>query len=198
VSRKIFKEIPLHHSAMITKIRELMQLKENVDSLNQQLVEHNDTVQKLTVHIDEFKNAMETMSADASKLATNMSKETTSLHSFQEQLEHELYEFKLTQKEVRDRFHKNMEQELGWLKAAMLKDVNEYNDLKKRLDTKLQTVDKLDAEVQRLTSISKMIKAQDFELVRFQKELARKEEEKIRLLKKIDGLERLVAKMRKR
>jgi chromosome segregation ATPase len=182
---------------MLTKIKELMQLKDNVDSLNRKLEDHSATIQELSSRISDFKRSFESMHGDSEKSVTAMHQEMEALMQFKEQLERELYEFKLTQKEIRDKFHKQMEAEVGWLRGAMEKDIGQFNDLKNKLDSKLQTVDKLDSEVQRLTSIAKSIKAQDFELVRYQKELSHQNQEKLMLLRKIDSLERLVAKMRK-
>jgi chromosome segregation ATPase len=182
---------------MMNKLKELMQLKDNVDSLNRKLEDHSATIQELSTNILGFKRSFETMHGDSEKSVEAMHKEMEAILQFKEQLEQELYEFKLTQKEIRDKFHKQMESEVGWLRGAMEKDIGQFNELKKKLDSKLQTVDKLDSEVQRLTTIAKSIRAQDFELVHYQKELQRQNQEKLMMLRKIDSLERLVAKMRK-
>ena len=76
-------------------------------------------------------------------------------------------------------------------------DVNSYNELKRELTIINNTITKLDAEIKKFTEISQHIKAKDFELEKYSRELSKRDNEKLELMKKIDTLERLLGKERR-
>jgi len=75
--------------------------------------------------------------------------------------------------------------------------VHEFNDTKRKIDGKLSNVEQLEKEIKRLTSITQGLKKSDFELTNLKKNTAKSDAEKIELHRKLDSLQRLVAKMRR-
>jgi chromosome segregation ATPase len=183
---------------MITKIKELMQIKDLIDDISKKVKEQEKAVVKSNEEVIEFKKQIIELNKENSKALKSIKKDSESIKSFKEDLKNELYDFKLFKKEIQEKFIEKIDSDIGSIKNTMKKDVSDFNETKKKLDLKLGKIEKLDNEINKLTSISKNIKVADFDLVKHKKNLDNNEKEKLELLNKIDNLERLCAKFKRR
>jgi len=183
---------------MITKIRELIQIRGVIDELTQKINKQEKAIKdsgeesiKLRKQIIDIKNQNQ-------KMLAKFKTDKDCLDSFKNNLENELYDFKLFKNTLQEKFSSKIESEFNILKKDMGNSVQEFNESKKKLDTKLSGIEKLDTEINRLVKISTGIKQADFKLEKMAKEVKNSESEKVELHRKIDALERLVAKMRRK
>jgi len=183
---------------MISKIKGIMQLKEQIDMLSEKISKHETIVKESNREILELKKDINELGEQSRKILEKAKKDIDALSDFRKDLGQELYEFKLFKKDIRSAFLEKTEQDFGLIKKSMQQEITDFNNTKKKLETKLDSVVKLDQEVARLSKICQNIKSQDFELVRYKKETASAEAEKLQLLRKIDNLQKLISKRRRR
>jgi len=183
---------------MINRIRELMQLKEAVDALTKQSKELEEANNKSCAAFEEVKEQLSELKTHNSKLLAQAKSDVDEMKSLRQSLQQELYDFRLFKKELKKDMLGKAEKEFSEAKDLMEGEVSAFNEAKRKIDLKLNSIDKLDSEIRRLAEVTKNIKAQDFELVRHKKDMDILNKEKLELLRKIDSLERLVARYRRR
>jgi len=183
---------------MITKIKELIQLRGVIDELTQKINEQEKAIKDSHEESIKLRKQIIAISNQNQKMLAKFKTDKDSLDSFKNNLENEFYDFKLFKKTLQENFSQKIESEFMNLKKDMENSVQEFNESKKKLDTKLSGIEKLDIEINRLVKVSTEIKQADFKLEKMAKEVKQSESEKTELHRKIDALERLVAKMRRR
>lgn len=94
-----------------------------------------------------------------------------------------------TTEKVLEKVEKELKQELGKHLDSLKLEREHFNSLQKELD-------KIREEVQRLQVVSQRVKEIDFELSSYIKKITEQDHEKLRLLKQVDDLQTLIAKMR--
>ena len=113
----------------------------------------------------------------------------------------EVYDFKLLkaqlQKKLLDKFEEELKQELTLNMEVLRKDISDYEEMKNSVKEMLKKTELAKQEMGKWLDISGSIKAADFELHRFARQLQQADSEKLELMRKIDTLERLVSKMRR-
>src|SRR3989344_1253915 len=81
---------------------------------------------------------------------------------------------------------------------ALLKlDSGKYDSAKKEIERSAALLAQMNEELAKFHAISREIKQGDFQLVKYAKELQASDSERVKLMKEIDDLQRMVAKMRR-
>ena len=111
-------------------------------------------------------------------------------------------EFKLLkgqlQRKILDKFEEELQKDLEVNREALKKDTQDYNELRKKVAEILSRLNMTSEEINKFTEISKSIRKEDFELTKFARHLIDMDREKLELMRKIDTLERLVSKIRRK
>src|SRR3989344_4682339 len=154
---------------MLQKIKNLMQIREEIDKINEKLSNTTEAANSLKNDINALK---EQLNSYISKINE---KNSEFFRNFEEELQKEL------------------QLKLGNLN----KDAEEYNELKGQIANISLKVNNLSEEISKFLSISKNIKERDFEMTHFARQLIDMDREKLELMRKIDTLERLVGRMRR-
>jgi hypothetical protein len=102
------------------------------------------------------------------------------------------------QRKILDKFEEELQKDLQINREALKKDTEDYNELRKKAAEILSKLNLTTEEINKFIEISKSIKKEDFELTKFARHLLEMDREKLELMRKIDTLERLVSKIRKR
>ena len=114
----------------------------------------------------------------------------------------EIYDFKLLkaqlQRKILEKFEEELQKDLEVNRENLKKDVEDYNELRKKVAEILSRLNMTSEEINKFLEISKNIKREDFELTKFARNLMEMDREKLELMRKIDTLERLVSKIRRR
>jgi chromosome segregation ATPase len=117
-------------------------------------------------------------------------------------LRNELYEVKGLESRLPDMISKILEENLILAVsrdvAKLRSDVEKYTVLKTKVNELGTSIDTIISELKRLSAVSTKIKDADFEFRRLNIELDKAYSEKYRLKKRIDKLEELIAKERRR
>ncbi|MBS3121779.1 hypothetical protein J4434_02765 [Candidatus Woesearchaeota archaeon] len=194
---------------MFSKIKGLMESEEKISEIHGQLTTHCDTLKQQTEIIKELHNEITNLKTNF----TNFHSENSNhLNQFQQELgeikntrnniSEELNELKLLKTHIKQRLVEELTNEFKTeLKSEVERiktDVKSYNDLKQTLQGVVITIANLKGEIEKFNNIAKDVKEKDFLLERHAKQLQNFADEKVELLQKINTLERLIGKERRR
>jgi len=187
---------------MIQKFRDLMKTKEDLDLINKNIEENNKIISELKAELTSLKNEVsETKSIQQDFLRT-FKDNLTVIKNLREDFGKELYEFKLLkgqlQRKILDKFEEELQKDLEVNRESLKKDANDYSELRSKVSDILSRLNLSSEEIDKFISISKNIKKEDFEMTKFARQVVDMDREKLELMRKIDSLERLVSKIRRR
>ncbi len=186
---------------MIGKIKELMNIKENIDAITAKVESHSSSMDAFTKEMNSFTEGMGHSRKAQQQLLDEMKKDRGMFASIREDLSREVYDFKLLkaqlQKKLLDKFEEELKQELNINMETMRKDISDYGEMRNSVREMMKKMELTKQEMGKWLDISGSIKAADFELHKFARQLQHSDQEKLELMRKIDTLERLVSKMRR-
>ena len=187
---------------MIKKVKELMQIKDDIDTLSIEVEKLKDgfseNSKESNKSITELKRSIQDIEKENKIFLKEIRKDIRSYGSLHEQIKKELYDFKLFKSELRTALVEKAEKDFSEIKETLKRDIEEFNRLKKGIDLKTEKMAELDKEINKLVDITKNIKAADFHLAKHKRQLEKDDREKLNLLRKIDSLERLAAALRRK
>ena len=191
---------------MLQKIKGLLQIKEEIDKINEKLNHTAETANNLKNGINELKeqlnNHIGIINEKNSEFFKNFDENINIMKNVRDSFQKELFDFKLLksqmQRKILEKFEEELQKELQIKLENLNKDAQEYNELKKQITNITLKVNNLSEEINKFLNVSKNIKERDFEMTHFAKQLLEMDKEKLELMRKIDTLERLVSKIRRR
>jgi len=190
---------------MIKKIKELMETKEQIDIIKNNLNYTTTAVDELKTEIDSLKhnvkNNLDDIESKSRDVLKNFQEDVEMIKGLRHDFEKELYQFKLLKSQMQKKLLEKFEEELGKelkMQTDKLQDDSEvYNELKENIGEMTIKVNHLGEEINKFLKISQTIKKEDFEMTRFASKLREMDREKLDLMRKLDTMERLVSKMRR-
>lgn len=193
---------------MLGNIKGLIKIKEEIDEIKKSTQQHSDTVNEFTKSMDSLKEEFATIRKDMNELRKSqkelMGEMKSNLGVFsnlRQDLGKEIYDFKMLksklQQKVLDKFEEELQKELKVNVTSLRNEMQDYEQVKDSVKEMLKKVELTKQEMGKWMDISTEIKKADFELNKFAKQLVDADTEKLQLMKKIDNLERLVAKQRR-
>lgn len=187
---------------MIGKIKELMNVKEDISTINKNIEENSKLISDLKVQLESLKNDLIETKKEQKEFLHNFKENLHIIKNLREDFGKELYEFKLLkgqlQRKILDKFEEELQKDLEVNRETLRKDSEDYNDIRKKVAEILSRLNLTSEEINKFLEISKNIKKEDFELTKFARQLLEMDGEKLELMRKIDTLERLVSKIRRR
>ncbi|MEK6943478.1 MAG: hypothetical protein AABX00_05435 [Nanoarchaeota archaeon] len=187
---------------MIQKIKDLMKTKEDLDAINGNIEENNRIISELKEELKSLKAGLKETKKSQDEFLNTFKENLSSISNLKEDFGKELYDFKLLkgqlQRKILDKFEEELQKDLEVNRDSLKKDIQDYNELRKSVDEILSKINMTGSELSKFLDISRNIKKEDFELVRHSRNLAEMGREKLELMRKIDNLERMLSKMRRR
>ena len=187
---------------MITKIKELMDVKRNLEELNKSVSGNNKTISELKDELNELKNELSEIKGSQKEFLKAFKDDLGVIHNLRDDFGRELFEFKLLkgqlQRKILDKFEEELQKDLQLNRESLRKDTEDYNELRKKAAEMLSKMNLTSEEISKFLEISRNIKKEDFELTKFARHLIEMDREKLELMRKIDNMERLVSKIRRR
>ena len=187
---------------MLQKIKDLMKIKEEIDVINKNVVENNKIISDLKEELISLKKELNDAKVNQQEFLKNFKENLSIIKNLREDFGKELVDFKLLkgqlQRKILDKFEEELQKDLEVNREALNKDTQDYNELRKKVAEILSKLNLTTEEINKFTEISKSIKKEDFELTKFARQLIDMDREKLELMRKIDTLERLVSKIRRR
>jgi chromosome segregation ATPase len=185
---------------MLQKIKELMHVKELIDDISNKTNLYSQTINILKNDISALKNDISGLKSLQDGLLTTLRTDLKEIDEVKESLKKELYEFNLLkshlQNKILEKFERELEKELRINLEKLRTEHKEYDDAKKQLETVIKKTSEISSLLNNIAEIGKNIKKEDFELTKYANQIWNADKEKLELMKKIDTLERLIAKMR--
>ena len=186
---------------MLDQIKALMQVKDHIDEIKRAAVQNRDSIISLSQEITEFKEKFSEMQEAQQELLESLKEGMKSLDESKEELKKEVYDFKVLKSDLQKQILKKFEEEV---RGSLIKefeklkdDAAAYNELKDRVSRIAANTLEASQQMDKFIQVGKNIHAKDFEMEKFAKQLLEMDKEKLELMRKIDSLERLVARMRR-
>jgi len=190
---------------MIAKIKELMETKEHIDIIKNNLNYTSSSVSELKKEItslkEQLKEHIDEVSHKSDEFFRNFEENMDIIKNVRHDFEKEFFQFKLLkaqmQKKLIEKFEEELDKELKINTEKLREDADKYNELKENISEITKKISNLGQEIDKFVGISRNIKKEDFEMTKFAHQLLAMDKEKIELIRKVDTMERLVSKMRR-
>lgn len=187
---------------MIQKIRDLMKIKEEIDSINRNTLENSKIASELKDELNSLKKELAETKKSQDEFLKSFKENIFVIKNLREDFGREIYEFKLLkgqlQKKILVKFEEELQKDLDVSRENLKKDAEDYSELRKKMSEILARMSLTGEEMDKFIEISKSLKKEDFELTKFARHLIEMDNEKLELMRKIDALERLVSRIRRR
>lgn len=187
---------------MLQKIRDLMKAKEEIDAISRNIEENSKIISDLKAELELLKKELIEIKDNQQEFLKNFKENLLLINNLKEDFGKEIYEFKLLkgqlQRKILEKFEEELQKDLEINREALRKDAEDYNELRKKVAEILSKLNLTSEEINKFIEISKSIRKEDFELTKFARHLLEMDREKLELMRKIDTLERLVSKIRRR
>ncbi|MAF36597.1 hypothetical protein CL622_05775 [archaeon] len=173
IEKRVFEQLTKHESI-------LLRIEEQIKKINieKQLLEEKTTRQ-------------------ISEVVEKYEQDKNSITQLREDLEQEVHAFKVGRTKMVTDGMSSVERVLDEQMDKIKIDADAYNEVCDSIKTVSKTLENVEDEIQKFLTISTTIKKQDFQLTKFTKKIFEADKEKLELMKRIDTLERMVAKMRR-
>jgi len=186
---------------MLGKLKEVISLSDEIRDLK-------DSFSKLNAELKEIKNRLDdnaTSSKDDRKkesedlriLVSEISKIKSDMRTISDEYSSELNAFRITKKNIQERLSVEFRDESKKISSDMASHLSAYKDLESSMTKMSQNVDNFNVFLKSLKSLSEEIVKKDFELKNYAKVLDNNDREKVELLKRIDGLEKILSNMKR-
>jgi len=186
---------------MIGKLREALNVKSELEALNSELVKNKELVTELS---NTFKNELADLK-EIKKYQTDflnkIKSEVDSVKSLKEDIKRELDQFTAINKglagQILAKFEKETVDFFSSYNQSLKLDKDNYEKLKEDVEMAGRNLALFNQEIVKLAQISQQLKKQDFELSQFASKIFSEDKNKLALMKRIDDLERLMARMKR-
>lgn len=166
---------------------ELEEVKNNNDNLESL---HKENFTKISEELNNLKKQQFTFSVNAEK-------EIEDMKVLKNQLRKSVSSFEQMHSKIYDTIYTKIHDILENHSKDIKYSTEKYKSLTPAVQKIIEDLDLLKKEINKFNTISQNLKETDFELVQHQKNLERHEWEKLKLMKKVDSLQRLVGKLRR-
>ena len=187
---------------MLQKIKDLMKVKEEIDVINKNIEDNNKIIFELKIELETLRKELSETISTQQEFLKNFKENLAIIKNLREDFGKEIYEFKLLkaqlQRKILEKFEEELQKDLEINRENLKNDVENYSELRKKVAEILSRLNLTTEEINKFIEISKSIKKEDFELTKFARHLLEMDREKLELMRKIDTLERLVSKIRRR
>jgi len=186
---------------MIQKIKDLMQIKELIDNLTNDITnlkqEFDPVKSELTNIKQQFNTDLQEMKSQQKEFIASNSVIIKQINESRQEFDKEITDFKLQKTNMQKQMMEQGENELKDSLERIKADVASYNELKNQVNTISSHIENLSGEINKFTAISRNLKEKDFALEKFSNKIFEADQEKLELMRKIDALQRLIARERR-
>ena len=190
---------------MLKKVRGLLDTRELIETLNRGLESQSGKIDGLSRDISSVSQELLLLRKEisgAKKIQSgvfyNFEKELGKFSDQRKKLKHEIKDFNIFKRDIREKIFETAKKDIQKGIEILNDDLNDYKSLKKDIISMGKELDGLLEEIVKFRKISANIKEKDFEMVSFSNQVMKMEKEKLDLMRKIDSMERLVSRMRRR
>jgi chromosome segregation ATPase len=187
---------------LVQMSKQLQRLNEKIEGYHQEIDSLNEAVGGLKKEVDGISKSTKEIKDEASSAVSAINREVVDLRKTNEQFKKSIYDFTVIKKEIQkdilSKFDTKLKEELVTTSRELRHSVNDYNELRDGLKSTSKEVEEISSKCIRLQKIMDQVKEQDFQCVDFTKKVEDLSREKLSLLRKLDSMERLVARSRRK
>lgn len=187
---------------MLQKFKDIMQTKDDLNLIKSQIEETHKLNSELKKELEILRNQLNELKNSQNEFLKNFRDDILSIKNLKEDFAQEIFEFKLLkgqlQKKLLEKFEEELQKDLQVNRENLKKDAEDYGELRKKINEIFARLNITNEEITKFISISQSIRKEDFELTKFARHLMEMDSEKLNLMRKIDSLERLISKIRRR
>jgi len=194
---------------MFKRIKDLVEMSRIVDQISRRIENNTKSIDELDKTISGFREEMKSFSKDSKVLAEKQSKlverfagDTKEITVLKNDFKKAIYEISVFRKDAYSELLKQFEETITTEIEDKTKELKTGSAHYKKLSDEMSVISERSIETQevldKLLRIGKRVKEGDFELGKFAGQMRRLEGEKMALLRKIDTLERLVGRLRRK
>ena len=184
---------------MIKTIKELVNARHDIEALNSEVAKSNKSVNELNSQMGEISAQLNELKNQQKEFLKAFHDNIDNIKNLREDFGKELFEFKLLkgqmQKKILDKFEEELQKDLEVNREALKKDADDYSQARVKMSEMLSKMATTSDEIAKFVEIGRNIKKEDFEMTKFARHLIEMDKEKLALMKRIDDLERMLAKM---
>jgi len=185
------KELEMMASQMQSLQAELSSLKHSFAAFQERFAADNTS-------FGEIHKSLEKIRAEQHSLVQELGIHIQQLQINREQFESEIRRFQQGHQQLSKGIAGMLQQELQEGVHALKGEMGSFREGKQSVQEMVQMVKGMNTAAQRLLDVSATIKSEDFALTKYLQQISRLDHEKGELLQRIDALERLVARERKK
>jgi len=180
----------------------IKEVHDKLNTHNENLTKQSEIIQAMHSDVSNLKTNLINFHNNSSEHVNQIKKELESIRDVKIQMNSELDDLKLLKTQLKQKvveeLTKEFKTELGSQVERIRTDVKSYNDLKQSLQSVNTGIEQVKTEMSKFNRIASNIKEKDFSLEKHARKLKDFSDEKYELLKKIDALERLVGRERRK
>ncbi|MAG16330.1 hypothetical protein CMO88_04680 [Candidatus Woesearchaeota archaeon] len=206
-SGNIFK-LPFYPFFMLSKLKDNISGK-RTDQLNSEIKEiksNQEKQSKITLSLKEditsAKSDMKSLIEKQQQLINENTNALRTVKELKEQLGESIDSIKIISSTIQNNLVRKTTDELNNLTQEISSKLSGSENLKKEVEDTATSVknelNNLGDEIKKLQTVSSSIKAEDFELSKFSNQLQAADNEKLKLMRQLDSLQRLVSSLRRR
>ncbi len=186
---------------MFGQNKQLEEVKELLDNLNGRVKNQNMEIAKLKESNDELTTELEDSRNNLKTLKEQLTFLTQNVKQINEELCSELTDMKLffskTKKDLVNNLSAEFSTEMQETTKTIHQDLESFKELKTNIDSLNNESNSMKIEILKFMDIANKIKSADFDMSKYATVLEKGDKEKLDLMKKIDSMERLIAKNRR-
>lgn len=183
--------------------------KEELEKLKQDVTEKAEETKKLQEDakaqrssIQEQQAFLEKVGKKQDDLLTSFTKELDTLRRTNEQAKAEVHNLKTARVELKDdvveKFQQQLSKSLKTMEGKLEADTSKIDTLSESFQAITKELKEARAQIGKFKDLAETIRESDYRLQEHAKALEQTDKEKVRLMKRVDELESMMAKMKKR
>ena len=193
---------------MFAKVKDVMNSGEGIEKINKQIAEQKKEMGELRKEVEEMRKEINE-SLKTIKEFVKLQKEikenneecNNQLEKSSKELQHTVDDFKVMKSRLQNKVFEEVGKEfkirINEEIEKIRKDMNDFALAKENVQRVLGEVTKLNVKIEEFNSVAQKIKREDFELTKFANRIFAEDKNKLELMKRIDTLEKVIAKQRR-
>ena len=189
---------------MISKIKDMMKLTEELEKLNTVLEQNSKSIHSLDQKIISMNDTVSSHSKTIELLSINQKNQNeifqntvATINENTSRFKELLNEFSLMKSSLPEKLFEQLDQELKPHLARIKTESKTFDNLNHDLSVITLELGTIQKEISKFKEISASIKKEDFQLVNYKKKLDQEDRNKLSLLKQVDDLKRMIGKERR-
>ncbi len=182
------------------------QFKEDLENATAEVSSQSTKISQISDDLEKIKKELNSVHDDIVKtkheskdVVSELRKTMKETQKLNEKYSKKIYDISIFEKDVKEMIRDKLDSELKSELMSYFEDFKAglscFNEMKEDVSSVIKRTESLSSEIDKFKEIASRIKKEDFQLVNYIRNIRAMEKEKIRLIKKIDSLERLCGRL---